>query len=66
MSSEKWIKHRCCCKEQCFAKVGDGCSILNETPQPGKKCSFRKADREWTDGKYYPYIPCDSYGRRSS
>lgn len=49
-------------KPDCFAYAKikmDGCEILRgvRVPRDCKTCKFKKHNREYTDGTYYPYIP---------
>lgn len=52
------------CKDKsakCFARTNTGfCQILISC---SKKCAFKKAEREYTHGKRYPYNPQSSYER---
>ena len=57
----KPVPAKCPCKDTCFAKINGKCIILTEIPKG--RCHFRKPDREWTDGKYYPYNPTYCDGR---
>ncbi len=59
----KPVSVKCPCKDKCFAKLNGNCSILTEAPK-GNRCSFRKPDRDWTDGRYFPFVAIDAYGRK--
>lgn len=41
----------------CFARKDGTCTILTGTDCP---CSFKKADRTYTNGVHYPYNPASS------
>ena len=54
------------CKEtgKCFAREhSDQCSILRGIPYE-KPCPFKKENRGYTDGKYYPWLDALGYANR--
>lgn len=46
--------NKCFMDGECFAKRYGKCTILTNTNLV--KCSFQKSHREFTNGKYYPYV----------
>lgn len=48
----------------CFARLNGGCRILTECPS-NSLCTFRKPDRQVTNGQRYkdrPYVHLDKHG----
>ena len=49
----------CTVEGQCFAKgeITGRCKALTEAYKKGQDCPFKKVDRHYTNGVYYPDYP---------